>query len=685
MDRILQKQHDLLQKQSATLTQIEGHSRADKMLQGIQLVTAYKNLKDSDRIADEIDSLEDVAKEGLLSSKGTGLNANVLKLIEVIRQSSMGVVANDPQFADQLTPLPPAIDPAQLRPVSEEPFYKSVGQTIKGAVKDFFSVKGFFDLDNSKGLFTDTLKKKVARDEYVADQQLLDPTAKRSDLQRKFNDINKVVGEQQSVEKRIEGMRAQGYSDDQIAKTGLLDKQQTLTERRASIDNRINFPVSSALNPVKRDTTPSATSSEMELENIRLFTEQNELMYEIRDNTELTFSAVHKGLIDKRGGGLHQTAMEILEQLKTMGTLGAAGGLGGLGSLVPDIDINRRPTPTGRTPKGTTKVPSKVPSILGKNLLKGGSLLAIGAGAYEAYSGWTSASAEEEAAIADIEQLQQAGEISDTQAADLKQQVVDTTDVKQSEAVGGGVGTAAGAILGMKAGAMLGTVAGPVGTVVGGAVGGIVGGIAGSGVGQDIGRWGAQGWQAVRGLFGGKKSKDLAVPVAPSVEASFQEITFAQNDPSNHKKFVQYKKTVAENLLKSNPGMDAEVAEQEAHTAAIIKFKSEIERAGAGSVKVSSPGERVDLAQPSTDHVARGTITPASTPMVSTPASADAIYSQSEQNAAAAAVPAQSAPVVINAPTNSNVNQTSNYAVPSPPRNTDSSFKEYSRSRFAYR
>lgn len=65
------------------------------------------------------------------------------------------------------------------------------------------------------------------------------------------------------------------------------------------------------------------------------------------------------------------------------------------------------------------------------------------------------------------------------------------------------------------------------------------------------------------------------------------------------------------------------------------------------------------------------------------PQGADQVYNKSGENAAAIQKPVAAAPVVINAPTMTTTNQTQNYAPKSPPRNTESSYQQYLRARFA--
>ena len=100
-------------------------------------------------------------------------------------------------------------------------------------------------------------------------------------------------------------------------------------------------------------------------------------------------------------------------------------------------------------------------------------------------------------------------------------------------------------------------------------------------------------------------------------------------------------------------------------------------RAAAKAAKTTTPTEAVTPVAPTV-----ATPTEAVTPVAPTPVVGEVIYNQSESNAAAATVapPPPAAPVVINAPTN--VQQTSNYGAKSPPRNPESSYQQYNRSKY---
>lgn len=142
-----------------------------------------------------------------------------------------------------------------------------------------------------------------------------------------------------------------------------------------------------------------------------------------------------------------------------------------------------------------------------------GGALAIGAGAYTAYKGYTGAEEEKQTGLQEIEAKQQAGEITPEEAEAQKKQLGEATVEKKSGAVGEGTGMAVGAIGGMKAGAALGATIGSIvpgaGTAVGAGIGALAGGalgaFAGSKAGKVVGEYGGKAINAVGNFISGAK------------------------------------------------------------------------------------------------------------------------------------------------------------------------------------
>lgn len=181
--------------------------------------------------------------------------------------------------------------------------------------------------------------------------------------------------------------------------------------------------------------------------------------------------------------------------------------------------------------KGALKSLGKGARALGRGALKAGTgllkfagskagmvaggALAIGAGAYTAYKGYTGAEEEKQAGLQEIEAKQQAGEITPEEAEAQKKQLGEATIEKKGGAVGEGAGMAAGGIAGMKAGAALGATIGSIvpgaGTAVGAGIGAVAGGalgaFAGSKAGKVVGEYGGKAVNKIKDVYG--SAKDL--------------------------------------------------------------------------------------------------------------------------------------------------------------------------------
>jgi len=181
---------------------------------------------------------------------------------------------------------------------------------------------------------------------------------------------------------------------------------------------------------------------------------------------------------------------------------------------IPDIDLPDRRKPARRVPRTGTPKPSK----LGLGLKIGGAL-AIGAGAYTAYTGISEAEDSKQTKLEEVQAQVDAGSIKPEEAAIQRKEIGNTATVEKSGAVGEGTGMAAGAIAGgvagAKLGATVGTFFGPgIGTAIGAGVGGLAGGaigaFAGSGAGKYVGEKAGSGINSVKDFlsFDNKKKPE---------------------------------------------------------------------------------------------------------------------------------------------------------------------------------
>lgn len=175
------------------------------------------------------------------------------------------------------------------------------------------------------------------------------------------------------------------------------------------------------------------------------------------------------------------------------------------------------------TSRGTL---GKVAKFGGKFAKVGGAALAIGAGAYTAYTGYTAAEDSKQEKLAEVQANFDSGQLSSEDAASQRKKIGNSATVEKSEAVGEGTGMAVGGIAGMQAGAAIGGTIGLAfggvgavpGAVIGGALGGAAGAFAGSKVGKVAGEYGGKAINAVSNFgssvsdfFSSNKDKSTAV------------------------------------------------------------------------------------------------------------------------------------------------------------------------------
>lgn len=676
--------------------------KQDRLLQIVQTVEAHKADKDDDRIAAATENTEKMVRAGLLDKSGDGLNSNVIKMSKDIRAMMGGPAsANKPGAA---VPVPPQVDKEQARisaasKDSASKYQRGFGDSIKD-LKNVFTLKGAFDLDKASGPLGDMLKKKVAKDDYIADQRKMNPTASgdvKKDTERfgkQFEVVNKYRGRAKDAKAEIEDLKSRGATDEQIARTTAgkalskadnaiaiadplyrenrnVERAVPIKEPAPSKENAASLLAKSKrglvgdpannVDPSKagRSTAPNkVTPNEVELalatpaigtttedvaENARLMAEQTDLLKKIEENTRV---------------GATGTAVPRKEAASTEKAQSEEGGGGILGDIADfALDKFGKKGGLGKAATAAKGFGGKALQFLsGKGGAIAGSALAVGAGAYTAYSGWQTASQNEEGEKKAIDQAVAAGQMTKEQGEAKKLESEQKASVGKGEAVGEGGGMAAGAIGGAALGASIGSIIPGAGTVVGGLVGGAIGGFAGSSVGKAVGGYAVKGYQGVKSLFG-FGGEDKATPVAGApVAALGGEAT------------VESLQATRDKLAKAGPATDSAQSK--------IAHKNQLQQLDRA---IAANDRSAQLAK----NTAAGVATPASA-IAPTPSSADQIATQSAENASISTQ--TSAPVIINAPSNStNVsNQTSSYTAKSPTRNSESSVRKFIDSRYAF-
>lgn len=762
----------LLKKQNELLTSLEKTAKRDELIQIAQLYEEKRIDNDGDRMEDQLKDLNANVKK-LNEKTGDNLNSNVIKLTAALREKFRGDSGKGLETTPELkAPRPAAkVDPDETARVVDEISGRrryNEAQNVKDDLKDLFSARGFLDKmgiarRGESGLISDFMDKRENRKNWVESRMRADPNMKN--LKQYGGDEEKVkqylakrydqkVGVEEKIfqnKEDIAEQRKRGMSDEQIGRMGLFKKQDELATQLKEIDPSLKQKPQTAKEQETKATEAKRQSEEKSAK-VLPFTKEASAGTTALNNEE---GMLEQNRMIAEQTGLLKKIEENTSVLKTMGAVGAtaapvaaaaetSGGGFGLLDMLPGKKILGRAKTAG---KGLMKAASSVGKFALRNAGKLGAIGSVGMGLYEGYQGWTAASEKQDAAKQEIQAKLESGEISEEEATQLTKQVDEQATVEKGGAAGKGtgmaVGGAVGALKGAAAGAAIGSVVPVVGTVIGGAIGATLGAVGGSWLGGEAGEWlgetagKATNW--VKSFFGGgdEKKSDVkvekATPQSSKVDIEFSEMEFAQKDPENYKKFKEFRKERIEYHLdqrnKKRGGkkttqserMDRTFAETQARTDAILKFRNEIQAAGAGKVtggpeETKVPGEKtaealqksVEGVTPTTPAAEQSAVTsPATitetkgemvTPVVRTssggatpvapsivPSTGEIISkSSSEVDAArlAASKPSGGGNAIVNAPTVNNTTRTSQ-VIRSAPRTQENSVSRYLDKRYA--
>lgn len=661
----------ILNAQHKTLENIEDHARHDKALQFAQLYATYRNLKDSDRVVDTLESIERAIKDGVNAQN---------KLVELSKSSV------------------------------SDPYYRYTRGEQTGEVQQRGLMR-MFDLSpgKSQGWLGNIIRNKVAQDQFIRDEQAIDPTLDRGLLKQQFRARTRNLGEQDRITSQIDRLKATGKTDEDIARSGLglrLDRASSrqdalFTTRPAAPPESVPLvnPPAPGLNVIDAlsNTTrgligpvgassandsvfgprlaTTAKQAEKDAENLRLMQEQNETLVAIKDNTAY-LPMIYDHLTTKPPFPDDPSAS--IAPGAGGGVLGdIAGAAGGRGRSIPSrraprgrrapipqrapapsgTATPRSPTPAPRTPVPDIPKPSgpetgtkwgrfmkfverKSPSLfakLGPRLAGIGALAAIpvagwvaaaiGLGlnlwlAYDLYTLWEEFNGDAPTEAVPVEPKEDTRTPAMIYQSEMNKSAIERSQQQAAVSESGAPGSP-------------GTPSVSTPTV---------------------GATAVASQEAVQD----STKPETAKPKPP--------IEFGSGDASDM--YLIDGQTVTYRYSPSQPYVwnsdDVRRMVKDINEGKPVDF-------GSAYIPKDESHKNPLIAQKANTANA---IKPA-------PRSGDAVYSGSAEVQAAQSTSA-SAPVVISAPTNTNVNQTSNYAVPSPPRNTDSSVKEYNTSRFAW-
>lgn len=626
----------LLKKQNELLTSLEKTAKRDELIQIAQLYEEKRIDNDGDRMEDQLKDLNTNVKK-LNEKTGDNLNSNVIKLTAALREKFRGDSGKGLEATSELkTPRPAAraakVDPDETARVVDEVSGRrryNEFDNVKKDLKDLFSARGFLDKmgiarRGESGLISDFMDKRENRKNWVESRMRADPNMKNlkqygGDEEKVKQYLTKRYDEKVSVEEKIfqnkediVEQRKRGMSDEQIKRMGLFKKQDELATQLKEIDPSLKQKPQTAKEQETKATEAKRQSEEKSAK-VLPFTKQESAGTTANAlSNEETMLEQNKMIAEQTG--LLKKIEENTSVLKTMGAIGgaapvaAAAAEGGGGPSILDMIPGKKILGGLKSAgKGIVRAGASIGRFALKHAGRLGAVGAVGMGLYEGYQGWTAAGEKEEATVADINAKVESGEITAEEGEALKKQAGETATVEKGAAAGKGAGMAAGgavgALKGAAAGAAIGSIVPGVGTVIGGAIGATVGAIGGTYLGGKAGEWlGEKAGKAtnwVKGFFGGGKKEEGVTKVekaaseTSNVDIQFSEMTFAQADPDNYKKFREYRDELVEKYAKENAKKfkrkepnptDYNVSRMLANKDAVLKFRTEIEAAGAGKV-----------------------------------------------------------------------------------------------------
>ena len=661
--------------------------------------------KDEDKIAKATEESQDEIKKGMLDKTGDGLNANVVKLLTDIKKAIQNLkedegvtkgkakpVERDEQKIAEILAQRSKEQGAKATPdlkYSVPTFAEKIGfkspaeKTAKGYAKSvagMFSLENIFDVDAIRkrggGLLGSSIARRVdekqhaeqvqqAEDQHVKDQMLVNPmrnnkqykdlsdedykTKRESDIRKQYQRNQSVRKQMQGNEAEISRMQEAGYSQADLKKTGLIDKRESLDEnlRGHGGDAQYRQQRKSDEAAVAKDSSAEKSKPSKKKTSTVIPAEQATAAAEVvkksrtgligakktpdapkplpallmaPPSAEAPITAVGKEAQDENNRMMGEQT-EILKKIESNTSKFAQ-------PAKPNAPASEQPAqPVKKEEEGggglLGDIADTVMSKGGKYLGKVGGLgkLAKGVG------------------IGGLATL--AGEGIQMGGDALKEAGYEQTG--KAVAVAGTATKYAGY------GAMIGSVIPGVGTAIGAGVGGLIG--AGKGIYDQY--------------FGSKSEASKA--------------------PAEKEMSVEELKAERDRIAKKGPATDSAQSIQ-AHKNILASY----DRAIAAKENQAKPVEKASPVNAPADNVApKGSnwntgYRPAVIPKTASPDTADTVYRRSTDNAAAAQKPTATAPVVINAPTTNNSSSTSNYAPKSPPRNTESSYQQYNRSKYAY-
>ena len=247
---------------------------------------------------DTTDALKSIDKnvtrvtDSLVKKTGDGITSNTKKLFDEIKNQTKVIQKLSKDEIKSITET-----------VLERRQQKTIGtkiESMKGSVKDFFTMRGFMDKTGivkkgTGGILDNMLQNREEKKQYVDVRKKVEKAGDPSLVQNKkymkglTDDWKKIQTVQNDIRKNEEAigkMKKAGFNEDQLANTKELTFREELARKLSAIDTRVSPEKE---NPKEKPKTANdkadAVDAEARDEQIAATEEQSKLLKQIAENT----------------------------------------------------------------------------------------------------------------------------------------------------------------------------------------------------------------------------------------------------------------------------------------------------------------------------------------------------------------------------------------------------------------
>ena len=243
----------VLEKQTVHLAEIAESAKKDRLLQLSQVALQAKadneiakERKDND---DRLDQMNNLLKKGLFDENGKALNSNVIKLFKEVKGQAKTLEKMSKDRVKDVT-----------KGLTERPVYKTIGERLEGVkqnVKNMFSVKGVLNAigigNDPESIVGTAINRRAARKKYAEQAlavapQIMNLAQVKGDKKKALKMLGNQFDKQQDnqvrarkVESEIKELEDAGFTERQIAKTGLLKQREEVAQTAVKLDPRLRI------------------------------------------------------------------------------------------------------------------------------------------------------------------------------------------------------------------------------------------------------------------------------------------------------------------------------------------------------------------------------------------------------------------------------------------------------------